>query len=203
MARHVTTAPALLDRPAIGVHQRRKVFELRNQYTLVDETGQTIGTASQERQGAVAVLARVLSDLDVMLPVSLDVLDATGAKVIEIDKPWFTWRVDVSTAAGRVGSVTKKLRLGKARFELTGPDGAPVGEVQARNWRARDFVILDTNGQQVADVTKQWRGLFTEAFTDADSYAVEFAPGLTDPLRTLAFASALAVDLVMKQKDYG
>lgn len=199
----MSTSSELLQRPGIGIHQRRKLMELRNEYTLVDESGQTIGTASQERQGIVALLARIFSNLDVVLPVSLDVLDTSGARVIEIDKPWFTWRVDVSTPAGRVGSITKQIRLGKARFALTGPDGRPLGEVQARNWRARDFVVVDANGQEVANVTKTWRGLLTESFTDADSYAVEFAPGLDEPLRTLAFAAALAVDLVMKQKDRG
>ncbi len=194
---------ALLQRSGIGVHQRRKLMELRNEYTLVDETGQTIGTASQERQGALALVARILSDLDVALPMSIDVRDATGATVIELDKPWFTWRVDVSTPEGRVGSVTKQFRLGKARFGLTGADGTTLGEVHAQNWRARNFHVFDTVGQQVASVTKTWRGLLTETFTDADSYAIEFAPGLTDPLRTLAFASVLAVDIVMKQKDAG
>jgi uncharacterized protein YxjI len=197
----VTTTPALLQRPGIGIHQRRKLMELRNEYTLVDDTGETIGHATQQRQGAVALIARIFSDLDAFLPTSLDVVDETGAKVLELDKPWVTRRVDVSTTTGPVGSVTKRLRLGKARFELTGPGGEQLGEVQARNWRARDFVVLDANGQQVADVSKQWRGLLTEAFTDADSYAVEFSPAVTDPLRALAFAAALAVDIVMKQKD--
>jgi uncharacterized protein YxjI len=93
--------------------------------------------------------------------------------------------------------------VGKARFQLGGSTGETIGEVQARNWRARDFAVVDASGGQVAAVTKQWRGLAAEAFTDADSYAVEFAPGATEPLRTLAFASALAVDVVMKQKDSG
>jgi hypothetical protein len=39
--------------------------------------------------------------------------------------------------------------------------------------------------------------------TDADSYAVTFAPSTDERLCVLAFASALAVDLTMKQKDYG
>ncbi|MFP5308159.1 MAG: phospholipid scramblase-related protein [Actinomycetes bacterium] len=121
-----------------------------------------------------------------------------------LHKPWFTWRVDVVLADGtEVGSVTKRLRLGKARFELAGAGGVPAGEVLARNWRARDFAVHDGSGQHVAEVTKQWRGLLTEAFTDADSYAVTFTPAAVEPVRTLGFASALAVDLVMKQKDAG
>jgi uncharacterized protein YxjI len=197
----VTNTPELLQRSGIGVHQRRKVFEFRNEYELVDEQGAPVGRATQERQGMVTLLARVFSDLDVMLPVELDVRDTSDAVVVQIRKPWFTWRVQVSTPEGRVGSITKQLRVGKARFALAGPNGEPVGEAHAQNWRARDFAVLDAQGKQVAKVTKEWRGLLTETITDADSYAIEFSPGLEGPLRVLAFATALAVDLVMKQKD--
>lgn len=196
--------PSLLQRPAIGVHQRRKLIEMRNEYTLVDETGQPIGTASQERQGWMTVLIRFVSDLDVALPMTLEVRDQAGQLQLELDKPWFTWRTTVQLPDGTtVGSITKKIRVGKARFQLDGPDGRLLGEIHAQNWRAKDFIVYDASGVQVADVTKQWRGLFTEAFTDADSYAVEFSPSVVEPLRTLSFAAALAVDIVMKQKDAG
>jgi hypothetical protein len=40
-------------------------------------------------------------------------------------------------------------------------------------------------------------------FTDADNYAVTFRASTDDTVRQLALAAALAVDLTMKQKDYG
>jgi uncharacterized protein YxjI len=102
-----------------------------------------------------------------------------------------------------LGHVTKRIRLGKASFAVTGPNGEVVGELRAENWRARDFRFDDVAGGEVARLTKQWRGLATEVFTDADSYAVTFAPSTDERLRRLALAAALAVDLTMKQKDYG
>jgi uncharacterized protein YxjI len=191
----------LLRGEGIGIHQKRKLFELRNEYSLTDATGAVVGTASQERQNVLVKAVRIVSSLDVALPVELDVVDAAGTKVLEINKPWMTWRCDVSSVTGPVGSITKKVRLGKARFVLTDAGGAPAGEVQARNWRARDFEAVAPDGRPFARVTKNWRGLLTEAFTDADSYAVAFAPEASPVQRALAFASALAVDLVMKQKD--
>jgi uncharacterized protein YxjI len=141
------------------------------------------------------------SDLDVTLPVTITVRDAAEAPVLTISKPWFTTTVSASTPDGQaIGSVKWKIRLGKRRFALLGPAGEELGEVQAQNWRARDFKVVDQSGQEVARVTKAWRGLLTEAFTDADSYAVEFSPALGDQLRALAFTAALAVDLVMKRR---
>ncbi len=191
--------PAMLRGEGIGIHQRRKLVELHNEYTLTDASGQVVGHASQQRQPAGVRAVRLFGDLDVVLPVELDVHDVRGDKVLQIDKPAMTWRCHVLTRDGEVGTVTKRMRLGRARFLLADATGAAAGEVHAGSWRARDFDVLAPDGRSVATVTKRWRGLLTEAFTDADSYAVTFVSDATALQRTLGFASALAVDLVMKQ----
>ena len=194
----------LQDRSGIGVHQRRKVFEMRNQYELSDETGQKLGAVEQVEQSPLTFVVRLLGDMDVVLPVTLSVTDALGGEVLRLHKPWFKYAVTVAGGDGNViGVVRKRVRLGKAVFTVFGPDGTTVlGEVKAENWRARNFRIEDLSGTEVARVTKQWRGLLTEAFTDADSYAVTFEPTTAEPMRSLALAAALSVDLTMKQKDY-
>jgi uncharacterized protein YxjI len=200
----MTTVP-LLDGQAIGVRQRRKFFELRNQYDLLDESGATVGVIEQVGQSPFTFLARLFSDLDVMLPVTLEVKDASGAALLRVHKAWFRLQVDATDPASgsRIGSVRKRLRLGKASFDVTTPDGRLVGTLKAQNWRARDFALVDGQQRELARVTKQWRGLLTELATDADSYAITFPPDADASTRRLALAAALSVDLTMKQKDYG
>ena len=189
-------------RSGIGVHQRRKFFELRNSYTLTDETGQTVGKVEQSRQSSLAFLARLGTSLDVALPVTLEVTDSGGQPVLLLAKPWFGMRVAVSEPGGRViGAITRRLRMGKPVYALEDGSGAVAGEIKARDWRSRTFTMLDPAGIEMAQVTKQWRGLLTESFTDADSYAVTFSPAATADQRALAFGGALAVDLIQKQKD--
>lgn len=77
---------------------------------------------------------------------------------------------------------------------------AHSSERSARSWRARGFAIIDAAGRQIANVTKQWRGLVTETFTDADTYVVDLGD-TEEPMRSLALATALSVDVIMKQKD--
>ena len=192
------------DRSGIGVHQKRKVFELRNQYTLTDESGGDAGHVQQAKQSALAWLARLGTSLDTMLPTSLDVTDASGQRVLSLEKPWFTWKVTVRDAGERtIGVIGRRMRVGKPVYTLVGPDGAGVGEIRAEDWRSRNFQVVDPAGQELGRVTKQWRGLFTEVVTDADSYAVTFDPRSTSDQRALAFAGALTVDLIQKQKDTG
>lgn len=198
----MATAP-LLSRPVLVVEQKAKLFELKNEYGVFDESGAQVGSITQVGQGLVTLLARIGTDLDVVLPVTLELREADGAPTLIMRKPWFRMTVDVARGDGSpLGSIRKQIRIGKARFSLTDAGGRELGEVRAQNWRAKDFSMVDQNGQQVARVTKQWRGIAREVFTDADTYVVQLEPSATEPLRELALAAALAVDVVMKQKDY-
>ena len=191
-------------RSGIGVHQRRRVFELRNQYTLTDEAGADAGRVQQAKQSAVAWLARLGTSLDAMLPMVLEVTDASDRAVLRLEKPWFGWKVSVLDPSGRsIGVIGRKLRVGKPVYTLTGLGDVEVGEIRAEDWRSRTFEVLDSSGAALGRVTKQWRGLFTEVATDADSYAVTFEPHATSDQRALTFAGALTIDIIQKQKDTG
>ena len=120
-----------------------------------------------------------------------------------MDKPWFRWAVQVRRPDGTaLGTVTKQVRMGKARFAMATMDGTDLGAVHAQNWRAKDFVVFDADGRQVGEVNKKWAGL-RELFTDADTYVVQIYPDTAEPLRSLVVASCLTIDTIMKQKDYG
>lgn len=188
------------DRSGLGVHQRRKVFELRNQYELTDEDGTAAGRVEQSKQSPIAFILRLVSSLDVALPVTLSVTDASGAEVLTLHKPWFTWKVAVHGGGQSLGTITRKIRIGKPVYVIS-RDGVDLGEVRGEDWRSRHFQIVDAQSTEIGRVTKKWRGLLTEAFTDADSYGVEFAPATSASQRALVLAAALTVDLVQKQKD--
>ena len=193
---------SLLAEPVLIVKQKLKLVELRNRYGVFDRQGRQIGAVEQVTQSPLAFLARLFTSWDVALPMILEIRGPAGLELL-VTKPWFTWRCQVSRADGvPLGQIVKQIRLGKARFALLDPRGAPLGEVRAENWRAKDFSVRDGGGQQVARVTKKWAGL-RELFTDADTYVVEVSPAAVDPLRSLAVASCLVIDTIMKQKDTG
>lgn len=190
-------------RTGVGVHQNRRFIELRNQYTLTDDVGVEVGRVEQTKQSPLAFLARLFGDMDIALPVTLSITNADGQEELRLHKPWFRYAVAVRDSDGRqIGSVNKRIRVGKAVFTVVGDSGQEVGSLKAENWRARHFRFEDPSGREVARVTKSWRGLLTEAITDADSYAVTFDDLTDTTTRNLALAAALAVDVTMKQKDY-
>jgi hypothetical protein len=195
-------AGSLLAQQVLVVRQKLKLVELRSDYAVLDQHGRQIGAVFQAAQSPLAFLARLFTSGDVTLPITLHILGPGAVTELVVHKPWFTWRCQVLRPGGvPVGQITKQIRLGKARFTLLDPRGARLGEVRARNWRAKDFGVYDGAGQAIARVTKRWAGL-RELFTDADTYVVEVSPYAVDPLRSLAVATCLVIDVVMKQKDY-
>jgi Scramblase len=195
-------AGSLLAQPVLVVRQKLKLIELRNEYDVLDQSGRQIGAVVQATQSPLAFLARVFTSWDVTLPITLHILGPGAVTELIVHKPWFSWRCQVVRPDGMpLGEITKRVRLGRARFTLFDPRGAQLGEVRAHNWRAKDFSVYDGAGQAIARVTKRWAGL-RELFTDADTYVVEVSPRAVDPLRSLAVATCLVIDVVMKQKDY-
>jgi hypothetical protein len=195
-------AASLLAEPVLVVKQKLKLVEMRNEYGVFDPGGRPIGAIAQVGQSPLAFLARLFTSWDVALPITLEIRGPAGVELL-VKKPWFAWRCQVTRADGLpLGYIVKQVRLGKARFTLLDPGGAQLGEVRAENWRAKDFSVRDGAGQELARVTKRWAGL-RELFTDADTYVVEVRPTATDPLRSLAVASCLVIDVIMKQKDTG
>ena len=95
------------------------------------------------------------------------------------------------------------IRFGKIRFGLADATGQQVGEIQAENWRAWNFAIVDVTGAEVGRITKTWEGLAKTVFTTADDYVLDVKAGLTGPLRLLTFASAAGVDTALKQDARG
>jgi uncharacterized protein YxjI len=203
VSQHEVAPPAgsLLAQPVLIVKQKLKLIELRNEYGVFDQSGRQIGAVVQATQSPLAFLTRLFTSWDVALPITLHILGPGTVPELVVHKPWFTWRCQVRRPDGQpVGEITKQIRLGKARFTLLDPGGAQLGEVHAHNWRAKDFSVFDGAGQPIARVTKKWAGL-RELFTDADTYVVEVSPTAVDPLRSLAVATCLVIDVVMKQKD--
>src|SRR6266511_930306 len=181
-------APAAPDRllahSKFVVDQKAKLIELRNEYSIYDESGNRIGSVMQVGQSFLTRLLRLVLKGDSLLGV----------------KPAIRITCAVSRPNGTViGRIAAKIRLGKARMAITDPAERVLGEVRAENLRAWNFNVQDATGRLIARVDKKWAGA-RELFTTADKYRVELDPNLPDPLRSLVVASCLAIDTLLKQQ---
>jgi len=48
--------------------------------------------------------------------------------------------------------------------------------------------------QEIGRISKKWSGLLAEAFTDADTFGVEFGPAMAPPLCALVLAATFLIE---------
>ena len=183
------------------VSQKRKLIELTNEYMVYGQDGAEIGSVAEVGQSTARKALRFVSNLDQFLTHRLEVRDTTGAPLLVLTRPGkvFKSTIVVSTPdGGEIGRLVQQNVFGKIRFGLQA-GGQDVGTLNAENWRAWNFALLDSQGVEVGRITKTWEGLLTTMFTTADNYVVHIRHDLPDPLRSLAVAAALTVDTALKQ----
>jgi uncharacterized protein YxjI len=196
----------LLAHDRIVISQKAKVIELTNEYLIRDTEGNEIGVIRQEGQTTLKKVARLMSSLDQFMTHTLAVYDAVGSKVLQLTRPRKLVKSSIRVEDGigsPVGAIVQQNVFGKIRFGLHDSTGREIGQIQAENWRAWNFAIVDTAGNEVGRITKTWEGFAKTLFTTADNYLLEISPAATGTLRLLAFASAAGVDTALKQDSRG
>ncbi|MDG2111952.1 MAG: phospholipid scramblase-related protein, partial [Actinomycetota bacterium] len=177
-----------------------------NEYKISDTDGQQVGAVRQIGQSKAKKVLRFVSSFDQFMTHQLEVVDAAGAVVLSLTRPakLLKSKVEVSDGTGAaIGRIVQLNAIGKIRFGLEGPAGEQVGTLNGENWRAWNFNIQDAGGNEVARITKKWEGFAKTLFTTADNYVVQVNDGLGQPLKSLCYAAALAVDTALKQDARG
>jgi len=187
------------------VNQKAKIIELANEYEVFDQDGNRIGAVAETNQSPIKQAARFVTSLDKFMTHTYEIRDADGKCLLTLTRPrkFGKSKFVVGGADGNeIGTVRQNNMFGKIRFALDA-GGQSVGTLNAENWRAWDFNIKDSNGDEVARITKTFGGLAKAVFTTADNYVVEIKAPIQDPLRSLVVAAALCVDTALKQDSRG
>ncbi len=195
----------LMDQRVLVVNQKAKLIELNTEYAVYDEAGTQIGAIRQVGQSSLKKVARFVSSLDQFMTHSLQLVDMQGNVHLTVTRPakFAKSKVHITDGAGNeVGSIIQQNMIGKIRFSLEGA-GQTLGSLNGENWRAWNFNMQDAVGNEVARITKTWEGLAKTMFTTADNYVLQIHADLPEPLRSLVVASAVSVDLALKQDSRG
>ncbi|MBV9952832.1 MAG: DUF2510 domain-containing protein [Acidimicrobiia bacterium] len=188
----------LLDSPVLLVEEpvRGTASRAGLDCAVFDQRGTRLGTVRTAREPLFAKLLRMLTSSDRRDVTRVDVLDPHGVRLVRLDRP--AWRL-------------------KPRVTVTGPSGAEIGEIVPRMAITRLLLTLEAahqvlgvieadrhdgsgarvngpNGQPVARTARTWEVLAALQHPDAGTHVVEVAPGVAEPLRTLAVAALLASD---------
>ena len=194
--------PAVVNAESLVVRQQKEMTEIftgletKNQYQVQLPGGPTLLHVAETGGGAMAFLTRSL--LKSSRPFHMTMRDAGGQSAMELDRPW-RWlfsRLDVSDGAGRpLGSIQQRFSLFSKRFSVLDPSGAELAQLHGPLFRPWTFRV-QVQGAEVGKITKEWSGMLREAFTDADTFGVQFTAGMSPQLRTLALAATFLIDFL-------
>ncbi|ANS69346.1 scramblase family protein [Streptomyces lincolnensis] len=196
---------SLFSEPVLVVNQKAKLIELTNEYKVMDQNGNQLGSVVQVGQSTFRKIVRFLYSIDQFMKIRLEIRDAYGQPVMLLTRPGkiFKSRVIVERPDGSpVGEIVQQNVFGKINFALN-VNGQQVGAIKAENWRAWNFAIVDHAENEVARITKTWEGLAKTMFTTADNYVLQIHYQLPEPLLSLVVATALTVDTALKQDARG
>ncbi|MEV5613102.1 phospholipid scramblase-related protein [Streptomyces sp. NPDC052225] len=196
---------SLFTEPVLVVNQKAKLIELTNEYSVMDQHGNVLGSVTEIGQSAMKKALRFVSSVDQFLTHKLEIRDAYGQPQLVLTRPakFMKSRVIVERPDGSpVGEIVQQNMIGKINFAMN-VNGQQVGAIKAENWRAWNFAIVDHNDQEVARITKTWEGLAKTMFTTADNYVLQIHFQLPEPLLSLVVATALTVDTALKQDSRG
>ena len=191
--------------PWVELVQQRQVaesvlsLEFGNRYVV--RTPQGSGSIVVE-EGVGAALARMF--LGGLLRSRYTLRDARDTPTLTLTRSFeklVLSRMDVALWAGDddgkpLGSVEKSFRVASAAYELKDARGRCFARLLRPAVSLWQFRLLDERGEVVGAIAKQWAGLATEWFTDADDFSVDFGNvGWTIEQRAVIVAAALAIDL--------
>ncbi|WP_428951085.1 phospholipid scramblase-related protein [Streptomyces sp. cg35] len=196
---------SLFTEPVLVVNQKAKLIELTNEYSVMDQNGNQLGSVTEIGQSSLKKALRFVSSVDQFMTHKLEIRDAYGQPQLVLTRPakFMKSRVVVERPDGSpVGEIVQQNMIGKINFAMN-VNGQQVGAIKAENWRAWNFAIVDHTDTEVARITKTWEGLAKTMFTTADNYVLQIHFQLPEPLLSLVVATALTVDTALKQDSRG
>lgn len=168
-------------------------FETGNRYSVLTTDGEQLLYAYEE-SGA---LSRQF--LSTHRPLTLHVIDEDSRPVLTASRGFFWIRSHLhirDASDNPIGSLHRKLAFLGRKLDLEDPTGLPIAEVRGRMMRPNTFMIYSPQGTEIARITKEWGGVMREAFTDADTFRVQFHEQERDQeFCLLVLATAFAIDL--------
>ncbi len=183
----------------IVVKQPKRFLIDESEYYCYDAHGRPVAHIHEVGLDGGMKALRFIADNTAGFARKLMVNDAWGYPRLYIEKSWamFTATTTIAYPDGRpIGYIDQDFKLFKASFRLLDAWKQPVGAVKG-NFGAFEFQITDNHEHEVGRVDRNFPS-FGEFFTAADSYQVwQRYPNLPDPLKTLAVASGIAIDLVL------
>jgi hypothetical protein len=204
---------SLLEAGELVIKQRAQLMAKRIEFAVLDQHGGELGSVVQVGRDAWDRTLHPRADGETLelaeslgvdaghahLLTPFEMRSSTGEVVLRLVtiKALKTSMVVCAPDGAERGRILLENIVGKSRFGLAAA-GTNVGSLKALTWRRKTFAVNNGDGVEVARI-EMTAGTSGDR-TDANDYAVHILEPLDDPMRSLAVASTIAVDLILWQR---
>lgn len=177
-------------------------FKAANNFDVYNPNdGELLLQCRESRLGPISKLLR-FTDYKRMTPFFIDIDTPGGEQVLSVRRGITFMRSNVSVHddhARPVGGFRQKLLSIGGAFDVLDTNGDVLCSLKGK-WTGWEFRFIAGN-DELARVTKKWRGIGTELFTSADNYILEIEDDVPpdSAVRQLIFAAVMCIDLVLKE----
>lgn len=176
-------------------------YETRNKYALLDENENQIGFAAEQGKGFFGFLLRQV--LGHWRKFDVHFFDQNKQEFMIAHHPFrfFFQRFEIRDMSGKeIGALQQRFSILSKKFDVEDANGNVLLEMKSPIWKIWTFPFY-YQGQEVARVEKKWTGLLAEAFTDKDTFSVNFGKDdLSNEEKMVILATSVFVDLQYFEK---
>ena len=181
------------------IHQKKEWGELllgvegANKYSVCDGSGKELYCAV-ERGGCFPLRWF----LKASRPFVMRVLDMAGNTLLTFERPFFCLfsKLYVYDDNGTyLGMVQRRFALFSRCYSVYDCSGREFCQIVSPFFHPWTFNI-QRQGQEWGKITKEWSGLLTELFTDADSFGATFPIDWHDDIKSILLGAVFLIDFV-------
>ncbi|GHV84815.1 hypothetical protein AGMMS50230_04230 [Spirochaetia bacterium] len=182
------------------IDEKVAFLKFTNAYKVYDSSGELIGAIKETMPAFLKVLSLFINRS--FFPFRLDILDGEEKVLTTIKRGWtlLISKIAILDSQGSlIAQIKQQFKMFKPTFNILDPAGAPIGIITG-DWKAWNFTITGSDGNQIGTITKKWNGILKEALTSADKYIVSINPAVEEDAKKIAIvATAITIDMVLHE----
>ncbi|SHK12266.1 Scramblase [Desulfatibacillum alkenivorans DSM 16219] len=177
-------------------------FETKNAYSVFDVQGRELYTAVED--GGFFLWRWILKALRPFTILLLSLDQRPELKVRRYFRFWFH-TADIFDGSDRLlGTIKRRFSILRKKYSVLDSSGNEIYHLFGPILHPWTFNILDGQDMEYGKITKEWSGLLTEGFTDADNFGVVFPQDWPVERKALFLGAVFLIDFVhFENKESG